>query len=155
MRETDYYKLFEAFRIIQFKLGWQLKDETSCCGITIAQHKLLMEIGESDDYSIILLSQKTGLDTSTLSRTVNTMVKNSLIKRDQSTKDRRYVTLSLNDKGKKLFRDMTTFYNTYFERVIKKIPINKREQIIESIILLSDAVKDEDSLSCCNSDSVN
>ena len=48
------------------------------------------------------LSQKLGVDNSTTTRLINVLLKNSLVVKSLSEKDRRSVILTLSDKGKKV-----------------------------------------------------
>jgi DNA-binding MarR family transcriptional regulator len=150
MNIKDSQDLWNALKVLDSKLGWRLKDEATCCGITAAQCNLLLEIGESKDLSAIDLSQKTGLDTSTLSRTINNMVDNKLVMRTPSTNDRRYITLSLTNEGNKHYNGILNMINSYFDNIISKIPSKKQVQVLESIILLSDAMCDENNINCCS-----
>lgn len=141
----DPKQLREMIRILERKLGILEESEFSCCGITIAQCHALVEIGRAKNISLHELAEIINLENSTMSRTVNNLVTNELVKRDIDPKDRRYVTISLTDKGQKLFEGIEESMNLYFSKVYKAIPESKREQVMESMQLLLDAICDD----CC------
>src|SRR5512133_88549 len=85
----------EKLRQLEREIGWQLKSDTECCGVTLAQCHILLEIGKSGEMSIVDLASTLGLDTSTLSRHVNGMVNIGLVDRVLNARDRRFVSISL------------------------------------------------------------
>ncbi len=92
--DTETIRLFrEKVRQVQRELGWSQKNDIQCCGVTMAQCHALLEIGSRDEISIVELAGLLGVDTSTLSRTVDNMVKGGLVDRLLNPQDRRYVSL--------------------------------------------------------------
>jgi DNA-binding MarR family transcriptional regulator len=148
MDSYDFKGVMENINIIQKKLGLNIRDEATCCGISVAQCRLLMEIGESENITAIMLSEKTGLDTSTLSRTINSMVNNDLIIRKTSETDRRFISLTLTDKGLSFYYSSISSLNMYLKKVFKKISITKRNEIVDSISTLAKALEEEDDFIC-------
>jgi DNA-binding MarR family transcriptional regulator len=94
----------EKLRQLEREIGWQLKSDTECCGITLAQCHIILEIGNNGETSVVDLANALGLDTSTLSRHINGMVNVGLVDRVLNPKDRRYVSITLTDQGRKVYR---------------------------------------------------
>jgi DNA-binding MarR family transcriptional regulator len=67
-------------------------------------------------------------------------------KRDIDPQDRRYVNISLTASGGKLFESIEESRNQYYLSIFNAIPQEKREQVIESLQLLLEAL---DNNSCC------
>jgi DNA-binding MarR family transcriptional regulator len=67
----------------------QTKSEALCCGVTMAQCHAIMEIGEAGELNLKELAARLGLDNSTLSRTVESLVQDGLADRTPSKEDRR------------------------------------------------------------------
>lgn len=147
MKFTDNPKqLREMVRILERKLGILQESEFSCCGITMSQCHALVEIGRAKSISLSELAELLNLENSTMSRTVNNLVTNELVKRDIDEQDRRYVTISLTDSGHKLYEGIEEDMNLYFKRIYETIPENKKEQVLESIQVLIDVM---DKNECC------
>ena len=73
-------------RILDREIEKQLKTETSCCGVSMAQCHTMLELMSNDGISIIDLAKMLELDKSTLSRTVDGLVNAGLIKRKTNPK---------------------------------------------------------------------
>lgn len=136
----DPKQLREMIRILERKLGILQESEFSCCGITMAQCHALVEIGRAKSISLNELAKLINLENSTMSRTVNNLVTSELAKRDIDPQDRRYVTISLTDSGNKLFEDIEDGMNVYFRKVYNSIPADKKQQVLESLQILLEAI---------------
>ncbi len=136
----DIRLLRERMLQLQRSLGGQLKSDAKCCGITVAQCYALMEVGVRGEISLVELAGSLGLDTSTLSRTIEGMVQVGLIERYTNPQDRRYVTITLSTEGLTLYNNIDRTFNEYFASAFSLIPETKREQILESFTLLTEAV---------------
>lgn len=142
-------KFREALRRLQRELSWQSRSDASCCGITVAQCHALMEIGRHKDISLGDLAAILGLDASTLSRTIENMVQSGLVKRQPDHKDRRYLNITMTEKGKTVFAEINQTSDSYYSKILAALPLEKQKQVIESINLLTRAVSDTDSGTCC------
>jgi DNA-binding MarR family transcriptional regulator len=139
--DKGFVKLFrQKVREMQRVLGWSQKNDVQCCGVTMAQCHALLEIGQKGEISIVDLAGILGVDTSTLSRTIDHMVKNRLVGRLLNPEDRRYVSLSLTKEGKTAFDTIEATFDTYFARVFEFIPEEKHSQVMESLMLLTTAL---------------
>ncbi len=147
MNFTDNPKqLREMIRIFERKLGLLQESGFSCCGITMAQCHALVEIGRAKSISLNELAELLNLEKSTMSRTVNNLVTNELVKREIDSQDRRYVTIALTESGHKLYEGIEERTNVYFSKVYEAIPENKKQQVLESMqILIKAIIKNE----CC------
>jgi DNA-binding MarR family transcriptional regulator len=145
--------LREKLRLLDREINSPFSRDSGCCGLTLAQCHTLLEIGYRREVSLVDLASHFGLDTSTLSRLIQGLVLVGLVDRMTNEKDRRYVCISLTDQGRKLFDDIEAVFNSHFSRVLEFIPSEKRESVIESIGLLSDAVRKGNASSrCCEAD---
>ena len=138
--------LRENLRLLVRKLGVLERGEASCCGITMSQCHTIVEIGKAGGMSVNVLAGALGLDKSTVSRSVDKLVSDGIIVRRADPDDRRYVTLRLSDKGQSIFEQMEKRMAEYFEEVAAALPGDKREQIVESLGYLAQALKDS---RCC------
>ena len=125
-------------------------DRAECCGLTLAQCHTLLEIGNRGEISLVDLAVAFGLDTSTLSRTIQGLVMTGLVDRRTSAKDRRYIVISLTAQGRRVFRDIEHRFNTYFAAVLDRIPADRRTRSLRRSRVLAETVRayNEES-GCC------
>ena len=89
-------KFRENIRHIERELN--IQDNTNCCeGVTITQCHTLLELNLHESINLNELSEKLYLDKSTVSRTVDSLVKNGTAKRDIPEENRRKVMTYITD----------------------------------------------------------
>lgn len=133
-------QLRESIRLMERELGILDECNMSCSGVTLAQCHALVEIGRAKSISLIELSKLINLDNSTMSRTVNSLVNNGLVERELDKKDRRYITIKLSECGIKVFKSIEENMNLFYMKVFQEIPIDKQEQVLESMQILLEAI---------------
>ena len=146
MDEKGSNYLRELIRVLVRNLGVLEKSDASCCKVTISQCHAIVEIGRVEEISLNELAELLTLDKSTISRTINKLVEDSLVIRELHPEDRRYVTIKLTDNGKKIFKNIEGTMGKYYKDIFMSIPENKREQILDSLRLLTEAVNEN---KCC------
>jgi DNA-binding MarR family transcriptional regulator len=137
-------------RQLEREVNDPFRSDGGCCGISLAQCHTLLEVGNAGQVSLIDLASILNLDTSTLSRTIQGLVMLGLVSRTPSDKDRRYVSISLTEKGREIFDNIETTFNDYYARVIDLIPADKQNAAIDGVAAFADALKSHNrSASCC------
>lgn len=151
--DADFIKRFrEKVRQVERGLDWSQKNDIQCCGVTLAQCHALLEIGQRDEISIVELAGILGVDGSTLSRTIDHLVKSGLVNRFLNPQDRRYVSLTLTEQGRGAFHTIEDSFNRYVERIFELIAPEKHEQVMESLIILASALEQcSKKHRCCSS----
>jgi DNA-binding MarR family transcriptional regulator len=151
----------KILRKLEQEVGDQLREQTDCCGVSLTQCHALLEIGEFDQTTITDIADYLNLDKSTLSRTIDNLVKLGLVNRVINSEDRRYMKVNLTEQGKKVYDDINNQCNNYYLEMFKFIPEEKHDQVLESFALLVDAMfkakKNQspvDGASCCGNNSV-
>ncbi len=134
--------LRELLRILVRNLGILEKSDASCCGVTISQCHALVEIGRAGKISLIDLAELLGLDKSTISRTINNLVDAEIVKRETDPENRRYISIQLTDKGTEVFKSIEDNMFAYYSSIFRSIPEDKRNQVLESLQILVQSVKD-------------
>ena len=125
--------LRENTRILECHLGNINKTDSCCCGISEPECFVLVEIGRKPNISVKELAEILRLDKSGVSRTVEELVQKDYVERKPSTEDRRFVVLNLTLKGKERFEKIENDMNRKFKEILDKIPVDKREQVIEAL----------------------
>mgnify|MGYP005863244637 CR=1 FL=1 len=138
--------LRETVRLLERKLGVLDDLQSSCCGVTFAKCHAIVEIGRAGSISLNDLADILGLDKSTMSRTINNLVNNELVMREIDPEDRRYINIKLTEKGNQSFKEIEAGMKEYFIQIYNAIPEAKREQVIESLQILLQALSENE---CC------
>ena len=150
MDEESIKAIRDRLQVIQRRLTWSQKNDVQCCGVTMAQCYALMEIGKRGKTSIVELADSVGVDTSTLSRTIDLLYKSGLVDRVLNPQDRRYVALTLTERGADVFRMIDDSFNSYLTRVFGLIEKEKHPQVIESLEIIASAIERcNDGFPCC------
>ena len=148
--ELEDIRLFrEAMSQLQRNLSWQWKSDATCCGITVAQCHVLLEVGKSGGITLVNLASILGLDTSTLSRTIEAMFQAGIVERKANPEDRRYLNITLTKQGKEVYDSMNDTLDRYYCEIFAGIPPDKHRQVVESINLLANAMNNFNSSKCC------
>jgi DNA-binding MarR family transcriptional regulator len=146
MTEQGSQNLRELIRVLIRNLGVLEKGDASCCGVTVTQCHAITEIGRKEKISLIDLADMLCVDKSTMSRTIDNLVEAELAVRDLDQENRRYVTIALTDDGQNVFRNIEDSMTDYFASILEEIPGDKREQVFESLMLLTEAAQ---KVKCC------
>lgn len=114
-------KFRENLRILERELDMQNKS-CCCCGVTLSQCHLLLELDKTNNISLNELSEKLAIDKSSVSKTVENLVKANLIIRTIPKEDRRVTNLSLTKEGIEVCKKINTNNDEYFKGVLSSIP---------------------------------
>jgi DNA-binding MarR family transcriptional regulator len=143
--------LFRAkLREIERAIWIQTKSEALCCGVTMAQCHAIMEIDAAGELNLKDLAARLGLDNSTLSRTVESLVKDGLVERTASANDRRASVIRLNEKGRTARDRINSTWNRICRDMFRGIPREKHQPLVESVAILAELLTG----CCCNQCSV-
>lgn len=81
-----------------------------------------------------------------MNRTINHLVTHNLATREIDPRDRRYIMIQLTPSGSKAFQTIENSMEAFFANVFDSIPENKREQVIDSLTILLEALA---AVNCC------
>lgn len=127
-------------RVIERETANYLKNETACCGVSLSQCHILMELDTQGEMSLKQLAANLESDPSTLSRVIDGMVNTGLILRAANPDDRRAVILKLSEQGQRTAATINAQSNRFYQRVFDVLPAEKHESLVESIALLGGAL---------------
>ncbi|PWU00997.1 MAG: MarR family transcriptional regulator [Bacteroidetes bacterium] len=141
--------LRELFQIMTRRFGLLNKN---CCQvggneISLVQSHIIYEILRKDRPSIQQISEALGMDISTFSRQIQTLIKMELVKKTPLPDDRRVSLLSLTTQGKYVAAKIDSEMNQYLNEVFSNMSEFERDMVIKSIKLLNDAMSK--STVCC------
>lgn len=139
----------ELFQVMTRRFGLLNKN---CCQIgeteiSLVQSHILYEILRNDKPSMQQVADTLGLDITTFSRQIQTLVKMELVKKTPLPDDRRVSQLTLTAQGKYVAAKIDAEMNQYLNEVFSNMSEFEREMVIKSVKLLNEAMSK--STVCC------
>jgi DNA-binding MarR family transcriptional regulator len=139
----------ELFQIMTRRFGLLNKN---CCHfggneISPVQSHILYEILRKDRLSMQQVADTLGMDITTFSRQIQTLVKLGLVKKSPLPNDRRVYQLSLTTQGNYVAASIDAQMNQYLNEVFSHMSEFEKDMVINSIKLLNEAMSK--STVCC------
>jgi DNA-binding MarR family transcriptional regulator len=150
----DLLRSFRAkLRVLEREIGRCLEEQTDCCGVTLAQCHVLLELDSLGSVSLKVLSERLELDKSTLSRAIDSLVGSAMVTRQEDPANRRQQLIALSKAGTKRVADIHQRCDAFYQHLLGKIPEAHRASVLQAIALMADAMvaqrKDTGPLECC------
>lgn len=124
------------------------RDQIKIYGFTTSQCNVLLELKKAESLTMSELSEKMNLNTSTMTRVLDNMVRDGYILRERNEKDRRVVTVRLSETGKEMAEKLGDSVTDYYRKIIEGIPEGQLEQVLQSVSLLQRAFEKANP-NCC------
>jgi len=121
MNTNTIKKFRENLRIFERELDIQ-NTSGCCCDVTISQCHALMELSKNGNITLNELSEKLSLDKSTVSRTIESLVKSKLVNRTIPDNNRRTTNLSLTKQGSDVCDQINDGNNDYYQKALCSVP---------------------------------
>jgi DNA-binding MarR family transcriptional regulator len=118
----------------------------SCCAeVTLAQCLVLLEVDEQERLTVGQLASRLCLDDSTLSRTIDGLVRKGLLDRIRDDHDRRVVWICLTKNGTATCNAIHEQNDAIYRGVFDKIPPSRRAAVVRNFKILVQAFLDNES----------
>jgi len=140
MQESSIRDFRRDLRILEREVVRQLAQETDCCGVSLAQCHTLLELSFSE-LSLTGLAAALDLDTSTLSRTVDGLVKAGLVERTEDAADRRSLRLSLTPSGSEKVAAIDEMCDRYYTELLEHMSKKDQQCVVRGLRLLADLMR--------------
>ena len=116
----------------QFLIDLQslFRTQTKNLNITLPQIMLISSI-PTDGIDMTSLSQRLGVDNSTLTRLIGILVKNQIVIKNNNPLDGRSVVVTLTDYGEKLYSKIEVEIDQFGSDLYHKIPVEDQEEVKE------------------------
>lgn len=134
-------KLVRVFQLFE-------RDQIKIHGFTSSQCYAMLEILKIGSLTMNELSEKMNLDSSTMTRVIDKLVRDGIINRDRDESDRRVVIVSLSDIGIKAAKELSHSVNEYYKKIIKNIPDGEVLDILSCVSKLLKAFEKANP-NCC------
>lgn len=134
-------KLVRVFQLFE-------RDQIKIHGFTSSQCYALIEILKAERLTMNELSDRMNLDSSTMTRVVDKLVRDELVKRERDEEDKRIMLVSLTEKGKRAAFILNSSVNGYYKKIISSIPEGKVEEVLNAVSILLKAFEKANP-NCC------
>ena len=124
-------------RILEIILNKHERELAIRDGLSLTQFHVLSALKEQKSISIISLSKDIGLDKSTISRTIDGLVKLNLVNRKENPANRRYTISVLTENGEEVVNSINRENNLLYESVLKKFPFELVEPFLKGFTLFT------------------
>ena len=121
----------------------QRQGAACCSGTTQTQCIFITEIGWVGQLTLRELAHRLGFDKSWTSRVVDGLVAAGLLRKTPSPADRRSVLISLTPHGHQRHAELNAMLNAHAERVMHRIPPEKRAAVHDALELIRAALRAE------------
>jgi DNA-binding MarR family transcriptional regulator len=136
MADTTIRNFRKMLRSLERQVELTLAAQTECCGVTPAQCHLLLEAGETKEASIGELAASLELDASTLSRTVDGLVKAGLLSRKEDSANRRRQLVTLSAAGREKVDYIDDVCDRYYAGLLGSLTEAEAATLREALPLL-------------------
>jgi len=130
-----------ALRSLEREVELALLAQTECCGVSLAQCHLLLELEARGPGSIGDFAAALELDASTLSRTSDGLVRAGLASREEDPANRRRQILGLSPAGAAKVGAINELCDAWYGSILDGIPERRRRAAVESLGLLADSLR--------------
>ena len=128
---TSLARLVRQLRILD-------RQESSCCGLPFAQG-LVVQVLRQGSLRMSAVASELGVAQSTATRLVAPLERSKLVTRRPAPQDGRVVEVGLTPLGQEVAADLHGGLTRCCEDLLDKIPASRREQVVESLELISGA----------------
>ena len=134
-------KFRETLTLAYRRVNALQRGEKRCFGVTMSQCVALELLLQQGPMTVRDMASDLGLDTSTVTRLVDVLVRDGMVRRARDEKrDRRRVFVSLTARGRNLAAKLERCADDYSERILKRIPAEMREDVIHTLRVLVEAI---------------
>jgi DNA-binding MarR family transcriptional regulator len=152
--KVDLLRAFRSkLRILEREIGRCLEDQTDCCGVTVAQCHVVLELDGLGGVNLKALADRLELDKSTLSRAIDSLVALGLVARKDDPENRRQQIISLTKSGEGRVSEIHRRCDDYYQAMLARVPTVDLSAVVRGIGLLAEAMlaqrKDTGQLQCC------
>jgi len=110
-------------------------------GLSAVEFRCVRRLFEKGQLTVNQMAQEMSLTSSRVTRIIDGLVVKKLVNRISGKNDRRVFNLSLSPKGEKLAQDSIKDHIKIHEEIIKNIPEDYHQSMIEILRKLNEAVK--------------
>lgn len=145
---SDVARLRSSFTALLRRFSISERADVQCCGMTVAQAATLEALGREGAMRLGRLGTLLGIAPSTLTRNLTRLEEAGLVRRSSDEEDGRAAQVELTDKGRRARLRLEAMEDEFAERVLDRLSPAAREQALDGLSALLEAVRAETE-SCC------
>jgi len=120
-------KFRETFGRTYQRVNALQRDEKRCFGVSLSRCVTLETLLGERPLQVRDLASRLGLDASTVTRSIDGMVRDGLVRRTRDEQgDRRRVFVALTARGRNLAKKLVQCADEYSDRILERIPADRR-----------------------------
>jgi DNA-binding MarR family transcriptional regulator len=119
------------------------KNDDRTGGLSVVQSHTVINLGELGETTIGQMADQMAVDKSTLSRTIENLVKKDLVSRAPDPADRRYLRISLTKKGCEVCKELNRVNNDYIRQVFSRISELDHESVMTYFNMFVNAMREK------------
>jgi DNA-binding MarR family transcriptional regulator len=132
----DFLNSFETFATaVRRARGASPQDRAAA--LTLSQYGLLRPLCDSETARVSDLATEAGIAPSTATRILDALERRALVRRARSAEDRRGVTVSLTDAGRRSLRDQDGWMRARKLMFYEQLPLEERELVADLLVRLA------------------
>lgn len=124
------------------------RDQIKPTGFTISQCYSLIELSKHENLTMNELSHKMNLNSSTMTRNIDKLVRGGYISREKHEEDRRIVFVKLTEEGKAASEMLNNNISDYYRKIISNLQTDSMREVLDSVSLLLGAFEKANP-NCC------
>ena len=134
-------KFRETFGLTYQRVNALQRDEKRCFGVSLSRCVTLETLLREGPLQVRELARRLGLDASTVTRSIDGLVRDELVRRTRDERgDRRRVFVTLTARGRGLAKKLLRCADEYSDRILERIPPERREDVLYALGVLVEAV---------------
>ncbi len=141
MADVSIRSFRKGLRALERQVELALIAQTECCGVTPAQCHLLLAVEEAGEASVGDLAVVLELDASTLSRTVDGLVRAGILDRREDPDNRRRQLVSLSASGREKADSINDLCDRYYERLLASLPAGEKDMLMAALPLFATTMR--------------
>jgi DNA-binding MarR family transcriptional regulator len=132
---------FETFaQAVRRARGASSQDRAA--SLTLSQYGLLLPLCDSETARVSDLAAEAGIAPSTATRILDALERRALVRRARSAEDRRGVTVTLTDTGRRTLRDQDGWTRARKLTFYDQLPPDERELVSDLLVRLAALIDD-------------
>ncbi|MCK5146800.1 winged helix-turn-helix transcriptional regulator [bacterium] len=141
MNNVNINEFRKSMRQLERLLEKQSKNFDCCCGVSVAQCHTLLALEEMEPCSLSVLAKELELDKSTVSRSIEGLVRIGLVHRKLDLENRRYTIQTLSEQGRLTVKKINEENNEFYNEMLNKLANKDKNSLILGLTNLIDLLQ--------------
>lgn len=132
-----------VLRSLEREVELELQSQTACCGVSVSQCHLILELASRPESTVSELADSLALDKSTLSRLIESLRKAGWAVAERDPQDRRNLRVRLSREGQEMARRIDELCDREYGALFSGLSPREEEAVVEGTRLLAALLRDK------------